>query len=288
MSEPADTQQKPRRSTAAPGRVKEVTSVSNPLVKDIRLLAQKKQHRGEAGLFLAEGLKLVLDALEAGWRIETLVVRKADLDHPALSKAAAKTVALGADVIEANEKVLAAISRRDNPQSAIGVFRQKTLPPEKIDFGKHGVVVALDRVRDPGNLGTIIRTADAAGARAVMLVGDTVDPFGLEAVRATMGSIFSVPLARVSEAEFLSWRAGFGGLLVGTHMTGTTDFREPAYGKRPTVLLMGNEQVGLSDTLAGACDVLARIPQAGRADSLNLAVATAVMLFEARRSALKL
>nr|WP_156418406.1 MULTISPECIES: RNA methyltransferase [unclassified Aureimonas] len=276
-----------RPDTVAPGRVKEVTSVSNPIVKDIRNLALKK-HREETGLFLAEGLKLVLDALDAGWRIETLVAAKTQLHSELLQKAAARTVSLGADVLEASDKVLAAIARRDNPQSAIGIFRQRLYRTDELDAGKDGLLVALDRVRDPGNLGTILRTADAAGAKGVILVGESVDPFSLEAVRATMGSIFAVPIVRLSEAEFLRWRGTFKGLVVGTHMKGAVDYREPPYGKRPTLLLMGNEQSGLSETMAGACETLVRIPQVGRADSLNLAVATGLMIFEARRGSLKL
>ena len=276
-----------RRTPGAPGRVKEVASVSNPIVKDIRALAQKRT-REETGLFLAEGLKLVIDALDAGWEIETLVAAKAKISEPLLERTAARTIAAGADVLEASEKVLAAIARRDNPQSAIGVFRRRTVRPETIDFGKDGVVVVLDRVRDPGNLGTILRTADAAGVKGVVLVGECVDAFSIEAVRATMGSIFSVPLARLDEEGFLAWRRGFSGLVVGTHMTGATDYRKPTYAGRPTMLLMGNEQAGLTERLAGACDTLVRIPQVGRADSLNLAVATALMIFEARRAALTL
>jgi RNA methyltransferase, TrmH family len=276
-----------RADLAAPGRVKDLSSTANPIVKDIRALGAKK-HRDETGLFLAEGLKLVLDALDAGWTLKTLAVAKAELGGERLQKAAARARAAGADVVEGSAKVMEAISRRDNPQSAIGVFRQKTVPLEKLAFGADGVVVALDRVRDPGNLGTILRTADATGARGVVLVGDCVDPFSLEAVRATMGSIFAVPLARATEGAFLEWRRGFKGLVAGTHMRGTTDYRAPDYAGRPVVLLMGNEQAGLSEPLAGACDALLRIPQAGRADSLNLAVATGVMLFEARRKALAL
>lgn len=150
------------------------------------------------------------------------------------------------------------------------------------------VYVALDRVRDPGNLGTIIRTADAAGAKGIILIGDTTDPFSLETVRATMGSLFAVPLARATEAEFLSWRKGFSGLIVGTHLKGAVDYRTIPYKGKPVILLMGNEQQGLPDTLASTCDKLARIPQEGRADSLNLAIATGVMLFEIRREALTL
>jgi TrmH family RNA methyltransferase len=150
------------------------------------------------------------------------------------------------------------------------------------------VYVALDRVRDPGNLGTIIRTADAAGAKGVLLIGDTTDPFSLETIRATMGSVFAMPIIRATEAEFLAWRKGFSGIVVGTHLKGAVDYRTIPYANRPVVLLMGNEQQGLPDQLASSCDKLARIPQEGRADSLNLAIATGVMLFEIRRDALKL
>ncbi|MDY8108116.1 RNA methyltransferase [Fulvimarina sp. 2208YS6-2-32] len=277
----------PNRPLSAPGRVKEVTSTANPIVKDIRALVQKK-HRDETGLFLAEGLKLVIDALDAGWEIKTLVVARAALDNALLEKTASRTVALGADLIEANNKVLEAITRRDNPQNAVGVFRKQTVPIAELAPRRDEVLVVLDRVRDPGNLGTVLRTADAVGATGVVLVGDTVDPFSLEAVRATMGSIFSVRIARTSEAQFLEWRKGAQAPLIGTHMAGTVDYREPDYGSKGTVLVMGNEQAGLTDALAEACDTLVRIPQAGRADSLNLAVATGVMLFEARRGTLTL
>jgi len=170
----------------------------------------------------------------------------------------------------------------------VGVFEQKVQSLSAIKPQGNEVYVALDRVRDPGNLGTIIRTADAVGAKGIILIGDTTDPFSLETVRATMGSVFAVPLARASEAEFLSWRKGFSGLIVGTHLKGAVDYRTIPYANKPVILVMGNEQQGLPDQLASACDKLARIPQEGRADSLNLAIATGVMLFEIRRDALKI
>jgi len=269
------------------GQVKEVTSLSNPLVKDIRALAMKK-FRDREGAFIAEGLKLVIDALDQGWSIRTLVFAKAGLGNPAVEKAAARTVAAGGIVLEVTEKVLGAITRRDNPQMVVGVFAQKFLPLASIRLSGDDVWVALDRVRDPGNLGTIIRTIDAAGAKGVILVGDCTDPFSLETVRATMGSIFSVPVAKASVEAFLGWRRGFPGLVAGTHLKGAVDYRSVDFTGRPALLLMGNEQQGLPDDLAAACDRLLRIPQAGRADSLNLAVATGVMLFEIRRNALRI
>ncbi len=269
------------------GQVKEVTSLANPIVKDIKALALKK-FRDQQNAFMAEGLKLVIDALDLGWTIRTLVFSKSGLGNPLVEKVAARTVAAGGLVLEVNDKVLAAITRRDNPQMVVGVFEQRWTQLADVRPTGNDVWAALDRVRDPGNLGTVIRTIDAVGARGVILVGDTTDPFALETVRATMGSIFAVPVARASEQAFLAWRKGFGGLVAGTHLKGSVDYRTVDYADRPVVLLMGNEQQGLPETLAGACDRLVRIPQAGRADSLNLAVATGVMLYEVRRSALSL
>ncbi|MFN3764931.1 MAG: TrmH family RNA methyltransferase [Aliihoeflea sp.] len=267
------------------GQVKEITSLANPIVKDIKALALKK-FRDEQHAFMAEGLKLVIDALEGGWTIRTLIYSKAGRGNASVEKIASRTVALGGLVLEVSEKVLGAITRRDNPQMVVGVFEQKLAKLADIRLEAGDVWVALDRVRDPGNLGTIIRTVDAVGARGVILVGETTDPFSLETVRATMGSVFSVPIARATPEAFLAWKAKAGAMLVGTHLKGSVDYRTPNYKGRPLVILMGNEQQGLPDELARACDELVRIPQVGKADSLNLSVATGVMLYEVRRAAL--
>lgn len=269
------------------GQVKEVTSLANPLVKDIKALALKK-FRDQQHAFMAEGLKLVIDALDLGWSIRTLVFAKAGRGNPAVEKVAARTVASGGTVLEVSEKVLSAITRRDNPQMVVGVFSQQLLALKDIHAKAGDVWVALDRVRDPGNLGTVIRTVDAVGAKGVVLVGETTDPFSVETVRATMGSIFAVPVAKATPEAFLAWRKTFPGLVAGTHLKGAVDYRSVDFNRGPVLLLMGNEQQGLPDELAASCDRLLRIPQAGRADSLNLAVATGVMLFEIRRDALKL
>ncbi|URQ74592.1 MAG: RNA methyltransferase [Candidatus Ochrobactrum gambitense] len=269
------------------GQVKEVTSLTNPIVKDLRSLALKK-FRDQQGVFLAEGLKLVIDALEQDWRIKTLVFAKSGKGNKMVEQVAARTFAKGGLVLEVTEKVISAITRRDNPQVVVGVFEQQYQPLASLKPKHNDVYIALDRVRDPGNLGTVIRTADAVGAKGVILIGDTTDPYSLETVRATMGSVFSVPLYKTTENDFLNWRKGFSGLIVGTHLKGAVDYRTIPYANKPVVLMMGNEQQGLPDNLANACDKLARIPQAGRADSLNLAIATGVMLYEIRRDALTL
>ncbi|WP_375615660.1 MULTISPECIES: TrmH family RNA methyltransferase [unclassified Bartonella] len=264
------------------GKVKEITSLSNPIIKDLKALSQKK-NRNKEGLFMAEGLKLVIDALDLGWTIQTLIFSKSKIGNAAIENIAARVVANGGFVIKASQKVMESLTRRDNPQTVIGIFKQKWQPLEMITEQTKDVYIALDRVRDPGNLGTIIRTADAVGAKGVILIGETTDPFSPETVRATMGSIFSIPLYRFDESAFLNWSAHFKGMIVGTHLKGSLDYRTLDFKNGPVILLMGNEKQGLSDRLTRRCNKLARIPQSGRADSLNLAVATAVMLYEIRR-----
>ena len=269
------------------GQVKEVTSLANPIIKDIKALSLKKA-RDESKTFLAEGLKLVIDALDRGWTIRTLVYAKAGKGKPLVEKVAARTVAAGGLVLEVSEKVMSSITRRENPQMVAAVFEQRWTPLKEIQPKGSETWIALDRVRDPGNLGTIIRTADAAGAAGVILVGDCTDPFSMETVRATMGSMFALPLVKTSPADFLKWKKSIDARLVATHLAGAVDYRTIDYKSKPVILMMGNEQSGLPDELAQAADKLARIPQVGMADSLNLAVATGVMLFEVRRHLLTL
>jgi RNA methyltransferase, TrmH family len=273
------------RPPARLGDARAVTSLTNQTVKDIRALSMRKV-REDAGLFIAEGLKLVADAIEGGWPIRILVHRAGE-NPPLLGTAIEATRRSGGEILEVTAEILEKLSRRDNPQTVIGVFEQRLETIRDLRLRRDGLWIGLDRVRDPGNLGTIIRTADAVGAEGVMLIGETTDPFGIEAVRATMGSIFNIRLAAGSAADFLGWRKGFAGEVVGTHLSGTADYRSIDYAM-PAVLLMGNEQQGLPDDLSRSCDRLVRIPMAGRADSLNLAVATGVMLFEMRRKRLVL
>src|SRR5690606_42054985 len=156
-------------------------------------------------------------------------------------------LASGAEVLEVSEPVLTKLASKENPQSMLGVFHQRwgKLPhaPSEGD-----VWLALEEVRDRGNLGTNIRTADAVGAEGVILIGNCCDPYSREAVRATMGSIFAVPLVKVSREEFLDWRPSWRGDVVGTHLEAREDFRTARY-ERPVLLVMGSEGPGLSDSL---------------------------------------
>lgn len=256
-----------------------ITSLANPTVKAVRALHLRKA-RDETGLFVAEGLKNVTEGVELGHAPKILMYGPEAAGHPRLQAALAATKAAGGEAIEVTEAILAKVSRRDNPQAVVGVFRQSFEPLTAIRPQAARCWVALHRVRDPGNLGTIVRTADAAGCGGVILVGECCDPYSTEAVRATMGSIFAVPLSRATEAEFAAWREAWPGSVVGTLLTAETDYRAADY-QKPALILMGNEQQGLPPEMARLCDVNVKIPMRGRADSLNLAVATGIMIYAA-------
>jgi len=256
-----------------------VTSLANPTVKAVRALHMRKA-RDETGLFVAEGLKNVAEGVELGHAPRILLYGKEAAAHPLLKRAAQATQAAGGEVIEVTQDILAKVSRRENPQAVVGVFPQAYRPVHAVVAGASGCVVALHRVRDPGNLGAIVRTADAAGCGGVILVGECCDPYSVEAVRATMGSIFAVPLTRATEAEFAGWRASWPGAVVGALLSATVDHRAADY-RKPALVLMGNEQQGLPPEMADLCDLAVKIPMRGRADSLNLSVAAGIMIYAA-------
>jgi TrmH family RNA methyltransferase len=254
-----------------------ISSLTNPTVKAVRALHLRKEREG-SGLFLSEGLKIVVDAVELGHAPSILMYGPEAADHPLLKRCAEATLKAGGEVIEVTRDVLEKVSRRDNPQAVVAVFPQVFMPLLNIDPMAAPCWVALQAVRDPGNLGTIIRTADAAGCGGVILVGECTDPYSVEAVRATMGSVFAVKIAKATVEEFLAWRAAWPGSVVGTLLSATTDHRAAEY-RQPALILMGNEQAGLPAELADACDVNVKIPMRGRADSLNLAVAAGIMIY---------
>lgn len=258
---------------------KVITSLTNPTVKAVRALHMRKA-RDETGTFLAEGLKFIGEALDQGRVPKILLVGKDARPHPLLERARRETLAARGQVIEVSREILEKIARKENPQTVLGVFDQAFTELDAIVPASAPCWVALEQVRDPGNLGTIIRTADAAGCGGVILIGDCCDPFSVEAVRATMGSIFAVAIVRAAPEAFLAWRQGWPGSVVGTRLDAPVGHRDAAF-ERPVLILLGNEQAGLTDRLAAACDVNVKIPMRGRADSLNLSVAAGIMIYAA-------
>ena len=263
-----------------------ITSLTNDRVKAIRALDMRKE-RKETGLFVAEGASIIMTAREHGFVPVTLICRAGSFSGPT-GELVEWALQEGSEVLEVNAAVLEKLAAKDNPQTLLAVFRQRWGKlPSPSQIPPTATWLALEEIRDPGNLGTIVRTVDAVGASGILLVGTTCDPFQRECIRATMGSIFSVPLVRVSREDFLAWRADWPGDVVGTHLLGKQDFRQAKY-RGPTLLVMGSEGPGLSESLTRSCTQLVKIPMAGRLDSLNLAIATALTLYELRGQHLKL
>jgi TrmH family RNA methyltransferase len=262
--------------------VRQVTAFSNATVKLLRSLRDKKARR-EHGLFLAEGLRILTEARDSGRLPEIIAFSPEGAKHPLAAEIIAATEAQGGDAVETSADILSKMSGKDNPQMLLGAYRQPQTSLERIDRSKASLWIVAQALRDPGNIGTILRTGDAVGAGGLILIDDSADPFSVEAVRASMGAIFTQEVAAVRWPEFLSWLRGGEGQLVGTSLKATNDYLEAEY-RQPCFLLIGNEQQGLPAEYEAECDLLVKIPMAGRADSLNAAMATAVMAFAIKAS----
>jgi TrmH family RNA methyltransferase len=256
--------------------INDITSPQNPLVKLARALDRKKE-RKETGLFRAEGARLVKEGVDLGWRLYALLFSGAVEGRPHVKDLLASCQDPEIKIGRVNDKILESITHRDNAQSVVGIFYQQFSILEEI--AAEDLIVALERPKDPGNLGTIIRTLDSVGGKSIILLEDACDPFSVEAVRSTMGSLFSVKIVKSPIKEFLNWEKQNDFTLVGTSLKAHDLHTKTNMGMR-TILLMGNEQSGIDDDLADSCDELIKLPMKGRADSLNLAIATGISLYE--------
>ncbi len=259
-----------------------ITGFSNETVKRIRALRDKKTRKNE-GLFLAEGLRILAEARDCGHLPEIIAYAPAGGVHPLAAEIVAEAEAKGADVIETMPDILSKMSGKDNPQAILGAFRQPDTSLAKVDRSASPLWLVAQSLRDPGNIGTILRTGDATGAGGLILVDDSADPFSVEAVRASMGAIFTQAVATARWDEFVGWLRQGPGQLVGTSLNTDHDYLEPFY-EQPCFLLVGNESQGLPSAYEEQCDLLVKMPMLGKADSLNAAVATAVMAFHIRAS----
>jgi TrmH family RNA methyltransferase len=256
---------------------REITAFSNPAVKLLRSLRDKKARRAK-GLFLAEGLRILTEARDSGRLPEIVAFSAEGGRHPLAAEIIAATEAAGGDAIETSAEILSKMSGKDNPQMLLGAYRQPATSLENIDRAAAPLWIVAQALRDPGNIGTILRTGDAVGAGGLILVDDCADAFSVEAVRASMGALFTQAIATARWEEFVAWLRGGEGQLVGTSLKATHDYLKAEY-RQPCFLLIGNEQHGLPAEYEADCDILVKIPMAGRADSLNAAVAAAVMAF---------
>lgn len=261
---------------------REVTAFSNATVKLLRSLRDKKARRAE-GMFLAEGLRIIAEARDCGQLPKIVAFSQDGARHPLAQTIIAEMEAAGGDAILTSADIRTKMSGKDNPQMLLGAFTQPETAIHNIDRSASDLWLVAQALRDPGNIGTILRTGDAVGAGGLILVDDCADPFSVEAVRASMGAIFTQQVATARWNEFLPWIRGADGQLVGTSLKTSNDYLEADY-RTPCFLLIGNEQQGLPEEYEAECDLLVKIPMAGRADSLNAAVAAAVMAFQVRAS----
>ena len=258
--------------------VRQITAFSNPLVKQVRALREKK-HRREEGRFIAEGLRILTEAREAGLLPEILFFAEGPRHH-LLDRLIAEVEGAGGEAIETVPDILHKLSGKENPQIVLGVYRQFDTSLDRIERSASPLWIVAQALRDPGNLGTILRTGDAVGAGGLILVDDCVDPFSVEAVRATMGALFTQRIATARWEEFLPWLRQGPGQLVATWLGGDTEDYQAVRYAAPTFILTGNESQGLPPAYAAAADVRVKMPMLGKADSLNAAIATAVMAYE--------
>ena len=233
-----------------------ITGFSNPTVKALRALREKK-HRKASGRFLAD---------------------RRD-PHPLLSALEAAVESGGGEVIETTPDILSKITGKDNPQAVAGVFAEFDTSLGALDRSRSDIWLVAQALRDPGNLGTMLRTGDAIGAGGVVLIDDCADPFSVEAVRASMGAVFTQSIALARWDEFESWLRAGTGQLVAASLRDAQPYRSAAYAA-PCFVMVGNESRGLPEEYEMACDLRVTMPMKGRADSLNAAVAAAVLGYE--------
>ena len=261
---------------------REIHSFANETVKRIRSLRDKKERKAE-GKFLAEGLRILTEARDSGVLPMVIAYAPGNGVHPLAAEIIAAAEAEGADIIETTPDILAKMSGKDNPQAILGVYKQPPTELAAIDRDSAPLWLVAQALRDPGNLGTMLRTGDAVGAGGLILIDDCADPFSVEAVRASMGAIFTQAVATATWDEFVVWLRSGAGQLVGTSLNTDHDYLAASYAQ-PCFLLIGNEAQGLPAAYEAECDLLVKMPMLGRADSLNAAVAAAVMAFHVRAS----
>lgn len=254
--------------------MEKITSLQNQLVKKTAELKQKK-YRELTGTFFLEGKRAVEEALEADWQLFAVFCTEENI-------AQAENFGGKAPSYEVDEKVMSKIAATESPQGIGAVVKMKDYGPlENLKF-EEGTVLVLDGVRDPGNVGTIIRTADAAGVKAVVLLDETVDLYNPKVIRSTMGSLFHIPVyTKVTEEELTKWAKAQEAQIWATSLDGATDLFTEKW-PRATVLVMGSEAEGVRRSLQQAADKRIFIPMQGRAESLNVAVATGICLFSKR------
>lgn len=255
-------------------RMDMITSTSNPLIKQVRALRQKKA-RTESDSFLVEGIHHVGEVIAAGWDVQTVLYAPELLTSQFANDLLARASHLKLQPVSA--QVIESLADKENPQGILAVVKERHIKFDDLKLIKKAV--ALVSPQDPGNVGTILRTMDAVQADALFLLDGGVELHHPTVVRASMGTLFWIPVVQTSFYDFIPWAKKGNVQLIGTSAKADMDYRsfKP---QPPWTLLLGNEQKGLSPEQTSACDVTVSLPMHGRVSSLNLSVAAGVLLYQ--------
>lgn len=255
-----------------------ITSPANPRVKAIRKLRDRKE-RQATGLSYIEGLRLVVEAVQVQAELESILVAPELLTSEIGRQAAEQASQSGVEVIEVSAPVFRSFALKDDPQGIAAIIRQRWQELGAVDVLPGELWLALVEVADPGNLGTIMRTLEAVGGKGIILLDQSTDPYDLSALRASMGAVFSLKLVKTDLNRFKIWTGARQVHVVGADDEAEADYHHFRFPDK-MVIMMGSERQGFLPQHTAACDQVVSIPMAGRCDSLNLAVATSVILYE--------
>ena len=262
-----------------------LVSRNNPKIKQIRQLMAHRKERQSTGLYVVEGIHHVGEAIEARARVEYLCYAPDLLDSEFARRLIHDQELAGTPCLPADSATFTSLAGKENPQGVVAVVQQATRKLDEMSPATFPWVVALVAPQDPGNIGTILRTIDAVGTSGLLLLDDPAndqycaDPYHPSSVRASMGAIFWYPLVWAKFPDFVQWARQHRYKIYGTSAHASLDYRKADQYKPPLVLLMGSERQGLTPFQSVVCDVLLKLPMRGRVSSLNLAVATGVMLY---------
>lgn len=255
-----------------------ITSLSNPFIKSIRKLRDRKE-RQRNQLSYIEGLRLVVEAVQLEAGVEFILVAPDLLTSEIGKQVVAQAANSNIEVMEVSAQVFKSFALKDDPQGIAAVIRQRWLELEAVSIQPGDLWLTLVEVADPGNLGTIMRTLEAVGGKGIILLDQSADPYDLTALRASMGAIFSLECVKCDLPTFRNWKSKNQINVIGADDEGAVNYHGFRYPDK-MVIMMGSERHGFLPHHVEVCDQLVRIPMVGRCDSLNLAIATSVILYE--------
>ena len=259
-----------------------LTSLQNPVIKNIALLGAKPRERKDQQLFVAEGLREVELALSSGFEMETLLFDEKITPVTIIENLLQKSVAASTEIIAVTTPVFEKIAYRSGVPNVVGVFKQKNFNLENIHLQKDPLLLVLENLEKPGNLGAILRTADAAGVDAVLVCDPQTEVFNPNVIRASLGAVFTVPVVVLSSSEAVAWLKNSGIRIFATWL----EAAQPVYTcnlNQALAFVLGSEATGISGFWVAQSDERIIIPMHGQVDSLNVSASAAIVLFEAVR-----